>query len=418
MKYFLLLSFLASVSFAQADTTINLVHYNIRELDVSKIRAGTRNEQVKQASRILKKFPADIVSINEIHYDLPGIPNADFKTKGKNIKSLGRLFLRNYRKFRFSFHESNMGENAKKKPDGTYELNPRAPGARKLTDPVNFGIFPGQYSTGAITKYKVLNRKVLSSLRWKSFRPSLDVSPYRDLVGNKFNVKTLELFNNDFTDWTVLIDGQKVHLIFLHTIPAFNFGDPKSINELRNADQISFLEWYLSGSTGFAVPSNLNENGKAIQPLPPGSSFIAMGDWNVDITDTAKPGALILKRLLQKFTPVLGMGRTLTYESGTYAPKPYSAQLDYVLVSKNIDVVRAQVYAPDPARKELGCGLAKIPSPTNSRRVVKSYKNSQAETQKCWVEVSLAYAQAKTASDHFPVVARLKLRRNSAQKIK
>ena len=65
----------------EGEMILNLLHYNIKELDSSKILEGIQNEQLDSAQKIIKKFPYDILSINEVQYDLPSVPNSSFKTK-------------------------------------------------------------------------------------------------------------------------------------------------------------------------------------------------------------------------------------------------------------------------------------------------------------------------------------------------
>ncbi len=213
------------------------------------------------------------------------------------------------------------------------------------------------------------------------------------------------------------INGKQVHYVLLHTVPAHHFGNPKSPNNQRNNDQLAFLEWYLSGSSAvFSGPEIRwqDENGMEhiVKPLAKGATFVAAGDWNVDIRSEDKPGAKVLRSLFQKFKPWKAWDTEFsTYEGSSFSPNPWKAQLDYILLSNDITILEAGVHSPAANRKELGCAAtAKLPSSLRKGRVLRSYKKRNGDVEeKCWVEVNEAYALSKEASDHKLIWAKIKL---------
>ena len=59
----------------------------------------------------------------------------------------------------------------------------------------------------------------------------------------------ITLFDKNFTHVILDVEGKDLHVILLHSVPAYHFGNKKSPNYARNADQLRFLEWFLTGKT-------------------------------------------------------------------------------------------------------------------------------------------------------------------------
>jgi len=371
-----------------------VLHYNIKELDSTKINKAREGKlaQLKYASEIIQKFSADIISINEIQYDKEDVPSTSFKTRGQNLRTLGKLSgLKN---FNYSFDEANTGMNSKPGINGEYILKPTASDRRNYADSVNFGMFPGQYSTGGIFKYPIKKRSIISSLKWRDFNPKINLNKYKDTNGNRLPVD-MELFDKNFSDITLDVNGKEVHIILLHTVPAFGFGNKFTPNFERNHDQLEFLKWYLTGKSKF-------KNNLKIKHLKKGTRFIAMGDWNVDPAST-NPGGKIIKELGEKFTYVL-TNNDKTYVGQNFGVDGYSAELDYILVSKNISVLKAGIHYPTSEREEIGCGPYTKQNRPN--KVLVSYKQGP-KVCKAWV--SKEFYKTKKASDHLAIWAKLKI---------
>lgn len=366
--------------------TLKIVHYNIKELDSTKIRDGLKgkNTQLKAATNIVKSLSPDILSINEMQYDLPNIPNKKYQTEGQNPEFLAKIFGIDFKST--AFYPANTGTNSKPK-NGEYILHPTAEDRAHYADLVNFGLFPGQYSMAGIFKYPIKRIKNYSQLPWKSFNRNLDLSKYTDGNGNPLP-KNMSLFDKNFIDVTLDVDGKNVHVILFHTVPAFGFGNKKTPNFERNKDQIKFLSWYLTAEK--------TEYG--ITPIKD-KTFIAMGDWNVDPA-SKNPGALPLKKLLDQFTPFI-KERVITYRGQNFKPNGWTAQLDYILFSKDIKIKNAGVYDPPSKFQDLGCGDINTKVP-NDMILVKTEKD-------CKALVSKDYHELLTASDHLPLWAEIEI---------
>ena len=146
MKKFWLFALFLSFSSVVIGKTFSLIHYNIKELDSKKIEE--RSPQLLLALDIIKKYPFDFLSLNELQYDWPGIPYPSLETKGKNLDIIGQYLGLDF----FSlFHSGNTGKRAKKRDDGLYWPNLKSLKARRFADPINFGIFPAVGSRFFIT---------------------------------------------------------------------------------------------------------------------------------------------------------------------------------------------------------------------------------------------------------------------------
>ncbi|OUR96460.1 hypothetical protein A9Q84_08915 [Halobacteriovorax marinus] len=403
MKYTLLLLLILLSSCALTPKKLNpeksflkIVHYNIKELNTVKL--NSESKQLASVRAILNRFDSDILSINEIQYDLPNIPNDNFQTEGKNLDTLALKLGR--KDISSVLRPANTGKNARKRKNGTYHSNFSAKNSRKFADPVNFGIFPAQYSTGALisNKLKILNVKTINELKWKQFNPKAKITRFTDASGKKLTNK-MELFDKNFTDILVEKDSIKFHIILLHTVPAFHFGNKKSPNYERNADQLRFLEWYLTGSTNIKV-------GKTnITPLTSKDLFIAIGDWNTELSNTKNPGSEVLRSLEKKVTFWLDSSLAEighTNESGSFAPRKLQLQLDYIAFSRHFKIRSAGIYHPKEGRRELGCLEKK-----EGRDIRSYFDRKQGRT--CYATFSKDYLELKEASDHFPIWVNLGL---------
>lgn len=394
MKQLLGLSLLLSYYATASASSINIVHYNIKELDSTKLR--NKNIQLRSVKYIIDQYKIDLLSINELQFDIPNSPNSQFTSYGENLKTLARILGVDENLKFSSFFQANTGNNAQRTYNGDYVTAPNSYLGRRLADPVNFGTMPGQYSTGLLSKYKIVETKQWSDIKWRDFNPNIEPSVYQDANGNPLP-SDMELFDKNFTDTIVEIEGRKVHVITLHTVPAFNFGNDQGPNLKRNADQLRFMEWYLTGSTDITVGS-MN-----ISTLNKSDLFIAMGDWNVGIHDD-KEGAQVLQSLSYKIQLPL-ISNSYTNETQNFSPKTTKLYLDYIGFSKNFKMKRFEILNQAKYHFEHGCDIAP-PLPNRADNVVATYSKG---SKTCYIEVDQDYYHLKNASDHYPIVLELEL---------
>ena len=127
-----------------------------------------------------------------------------------------------------------------------------------------------------------------------------------------------------------------------------------------------------------------------------------MGDLNVSIYDSESEGSQVLLNIMKTARSWLNTEpSSFTNESGHYGKKPLRLLLDYILVSPNLKIEKAQIMLPkDMSRQELGCNIAQ---PDNSQR----YRDGR---RTCYVRVSKEYETFKKASDHYPLYGEFSFR--------
>ena len=378
--------------------SFRIVHYNIKELDTKKINRGLKNPQVNASIEILNSLKPDFISFNEIQFDKKGVPTELELSTGLNLKKLNQFLDK---KLEFSsFHPANTGMKATKQKNGHYLLSPRNSAWKTHADPVNFGVFPGQYSTGALSHFEIVDQKIISKLRWKAFNRQLNLAKFKDARGRSFP-NNMELFDKNFSDITLNINGKLVHIILFHTVPAFGFGNPDTPNFQRNADQIAFLKWYLTGK-----PKRPDLN---IKPLGKDDRVIAIGDWNVDYKKDLQ-GAQIIKELMNSYgfwtNPP---GRT--YIGDGYSPeRSFTATLDYILYSSHFKKVEGGTLDIKAPLSNVVCEKDKKQDESNkeaSDSIAVQFKNEKEEF--CNTRYDRQSYNLMTASDHLPLFIDLRI---------
>lgn len=272
-----------------------LVQYNTQELDQRKFD-DPQLTQVKAIHHVLKK----IESYHQKEIDFLSLQEISLKDPKLIAEIQQALHLKDYQYF---FHPALTGVHAKKKPNGNYHNDPQSKEARKASDPLNFGIFPHQYSSGLFYRKReglILNEvEVIENLRWKDFNPNINLADYRNHQGGEVS-KDIELFDKGLIiyHFSLTQEGkeEKLQLVQLHTTPAFHFGQEKTMNYQRNHDQLRFLAWMLTGKSGPHPPPALKDLVKFERTRP----YIAFGDWNVDVREWDHPlkkGAQVIGQL-------------------------------------------------------------------------------------------------------------------------
>jgi len=387
-----------SLNSCSTNVSLTVAHYNIKELSTKKI-LDKNDQQVISAIKVLKTIKADILSLNEIQYDIKNTPTQGLPGGGKNIKRLesrGKIFSPgDWYDFLFP---SNTGERARKMKNGDYAQVPNHKG-RGLADPYNFGLFPHQYSMGLMSKYPVISHVFFKKLKWRDVFPNREIKEFLDNSGQKIK-DDIELFDKGFADVVLKIGSREVHVILLHTTPAYHFGNEKTPNYARNADQLKFLEWYLTGETRGEINQNLG-----ILPLEKNDFFIALGDWNLDWRSQGSEGHLILNSIFSKTTRATNHS-LYTYEKEGFSNGNLKLSLDYIVVSNNIKVTKMGGGFTPLKRQYLGCDKLKSKEKFSKKRKIIKYRENGRD---CHVLISIDEYHQKKGSDHFPIWAEISL---------
>lgn len=357
------------------ENEIKLVHWNIKELDNTKLRK--KNDQLTSVKNILTKLDFDSLSINEIQYD----------SRGDNMELLLSQLKEDTSEFAVSFAKANTGNKAKK-------INGKYTKDRKNADPVNYGLFPGQYSTGFASKHPIKEERIISDLTWKEFNPAIDLSKYKAANGKPLP-KDMELFDKSFTHLVIEAAEKDVHIILLHAVPSYHFGNRSTPNYERNRDQLRFLEWYVTGATNFNV--KMPKRYENIRPIHQDDRVIVMGDLNTSIYAN-NPGSVVLRRLFNHLSPWL-KNPGATNERQTFASNRNPLTLDYIAY-RGLKLIDAGIYNPETLVNKTNVFC----TPPNE---LPKYMTRGLDKRVTCIDDDAI--ELKKASDHFPIWATFKL---------
>lgn len=407
MKNLFICLFLFSCAHSKQNSDeFTLIHYNIKELTSAKLKEQN-TPQLNAVKKILKNYHPDILSINEMQYDLPGIPHGEFKSEGQNLKKLAKKIQLD---FAYNvFDQANTGNDAIPYKSGEYPLDFSDTRMRKKADQNNFGIFPGQYSTGALSNLKIIEVKVYKKIIWKDFNPKVNLDKFAKANGKPLNPK-IELFDKSFIHAVLETkDLKRLNLILLHTVPAYHFGNKRSPNYERNRDQLRFLEWYLSGDTDIQI-ANIKENGKEIIPLKKGARFVAVGDWNTDINNKKNSGTLVLERIFTKTQPWIDIKKmNYSNEGYGYGKETFKLMLDYIVTDKKTKIIDGKILQPKNSNILKICDQQNETSRKSVmyRGFIEAYWKEKGKN--CRAKVPEDYFDFKQASDHYPLFLKFSL---------
>ncbi|MFK7825166.1 MAG: endonuclease/exonuclease/phosphatase family protein [Oligoflexales bacterium] len=345
------------VSVSMAHT---LLHANIKDLRSSDI--GLNSSQMRALKELVlsKGITPDVVNIQEIQYDLAVYAAPGGFLEGQNLASLLALtWPSTARELQGTslFVPSNTGMLARRDEAGRYCLSKEPSGNQinMFADQQNFGLFPGQYSSGLVSRFKQLpgeEVKVLKDLKWREFNQKLNLSQFAAGSGEPLNPE-IQLFDKVFYSLPVQIDGKLVHLVSLHTVPYFHFGNARTPNYARNYDQLRFLSWYLHGDAqGLEIDAADLWVRYKIKPLPEDAHYVFMGDLNVDIHDRpdsdqskAYDSAKVLHKIIAKSQIPFDPSR-VTFDSGRL-----QKFFDYVIFSKHFKLSNPRIWDHDKFAK-------------------------------------------------------------------
>jgi len=319
-----------------ANNTLILTWFNARDVRSEELNHNTERmtaigKTVENSANQIGCVFSDIVAIGEVAYDLPSVPTPECTSTGENLSKLAKNFPREGGTIIFPM--GNIGLQAKPTPTGDYLISREdTEKVNTYGDLVNYGLFPGQYNTGAVSYTPTKSFRVIKKVKWIDFNPHINPSTWKDASGKPIP-EGCQLFDKCFIDISLTLNGNDLHLLILHTVPASGFGNAETPNLQRNKDQLAFLQWYLSGSTYFDVQNTLYEDGEPITPLSERNitHIIAMGDWNADPTDETCPGSEILRSLFDQFDFFPQEGITEKSADGSF-----QGRLDCILWTKAI----------------------------------------------------------------------------------
>ncbi|HEY5933916.1 MAG TPA: endonuclease/exonuclease/phosphatase family protein [Kofleriaceae bacterium] len=347
---------------------LRIAQFNIRELTTAKL-LDANHRQVKAATEIIARFDAEILSINEIQYDLAGVPTADLP--GAAQRTLGSVAI-----------DGEPAGNAARLAERIASVDPELDykysamflgnsgfafsgntGGHAELDMRGFGEFPGRFNSALLSKHPILadDVRAIHDYRWSAL-PGNSIDEIKTTLGIAIP-DDFPLFEKALFIVPVDVDGNVIHFVLAHPVSA-GFS---AMNPYRNRDELRAIALFLSGE----LPG--------VEPLPDGAHFVVVGDLNADPEDgdgdRAGISALIEHPLVDAHFPIGRGGSEGTHperntflsgcgrETGPIVTNPATKlqlQLDYLLTSATLgEPLASSVFWPhhvnDAASYELTC---------------------------------------------------------------
>lgn len=360
-----------NVRFATYNASLN----RATEGELLEDLATGEDVQIKAIAQVIQINNPDVLLINEFDHD------ADHRGID--------LFRRNY---------LEVGQNGRSPVHYPYAytapVNTGVPSGLDLNrdgtvggpdDAWGFGEFPGQYGMVVLSRYPILTHQVRTfrDLRWASMPGNLIPESF---YGSEI-APQLRLSSKSHWDVPVQVGSTTIHLLAAHPTPP-SFDGPEDRNGRRNHDEIRLWADYLSpGKASRWIVDDAGTRGG----LRPSESFVIAGDYNSDPKDgDSWPGAIdqLLNHPRVRDTKPASQGAVDAaqkqsgsnedhqgdprYDTADFSdvPSPGNLRVDYVLPSKDLQVVSSAVYWPAPGQP--GSELTgEYPFPTSDHRLVR-----------------------------------------------
>jgi hypothetical protein len=323
--------------------------------------------QARAAAEIIQRVGPDVLLINEFDFDAGGAALDLFLENYLAVSQNGAAAL----DFPYVFQApSNTGlaSGFDLNNDGQIVLDPNTPGYGD--DALGFGNFAGQFGFVLLSKFPIdeAGIRTFQRFRWQDMPGAL--LPVDPVTGEPWYApEELELFrlsSKNHVDVPIEIDGGTVHVLASHPTPP-TFDGAEDRNGRRNHDEIRFWADYVyPRKSGYVVDDAGNSGG-----LDWGSSFVIMGDQNADPADgdsVANAIRQLLDLRLVDTEPapssaggaeaaLLQGGANQTHDGDPALDTadfgddparfgPGNLRVDYVLPSRDLEVVAAQVFWP------------------------------------------------------------------------
>jgi hypothetical protein len=346
---------------------VRVATFNIFELSCAKLEQKgpdnqPANQQLKNAAEILKRVRPHIVLINEIDYHPIGGCAKLFYERYLATNGDGLLGL----EYPYSTYLAvNTGVQSGLDLNNDGDKN-------DAEDAWGFGEYPGQYGMAIFSSFKIDEKAVrtFQNFLWKDMPGNLMPDGQGGRAAYYPAKHALQLRLSSKSHWDVpvtLPGGRALHLLASHPVPPV-FDGPEDRNGLRNFDEIRLWADYLTG--GKKAEWLVDDQGRR-GGLDPAAAFVILGDLNADPVQGERVAGHAKNSIHQlldhpRVNPVAPVSQgdrpPRTRRDGTPYP-PYAGdpktrtadygRLDYVLPSRNLEVLGSGVYYPaegDPRR--------------------------------------------------------------------
>jgi Endonuclease/Exonuclease/phosphatase family len=341
----------------------------------------TTNAQAKAVAEVIQRLDPDVLLINEFDFDAGHVALDLFQDNYLSVSQRGAEPI----EFPYAYTApSNTGV-----PSGFDLDNNGTVGGPN--DALGFGFFPGQFGMAVYSKHPIEERHIrtFQNFLWADMPGArLPDDPATPAPADWYSADELAVFplsSKSHWDLPIEIGGETVHFLVSHPTPPV-FDGAEDRNGTRNFDEIRFWADYVSpGRDARYIYDDEGRRGGLR-----GGKFVIAGDQNSDPLDgDSIPGSiqqlLDHRRIDASVIPssegaveqaALQGGINLIhrsdprYDTADFADgAPGNLRADYVLPSRNLDVVDAGVFWPlttDPLFDLIGV----FPFPTSDHKPV------------------------------------------------
>ncbi len=348
--------------------------------DLARELSAPGSAQAATVAEIIQRTRPEVLLVNEFDFDPAGTSALLFQRNYLGVSQNGADPI--HYPFRYAA-ESNTGIFSGFDLDNSGAAGDFVPG-----DSFGFGFFPGQFGMQVYSMHPIDEDDIrtFQKFLWKDMPGALlpaepDGTPWY----SDDELEVFRLSSKSHWDVPVLVGDQTVNFLVSHPTPPV-FDGPEDRNGTRNHDEIRFWADYVSPeASGYVYDDAGNRGG-----LGPGARFVIAGDQNADPFDgDSIPGAaqqlLDHQKVNTAITPASPGGtEQAALQGGANASHlgdpafdtadfsdgaPGNLRVDYVLPSKNLQLMDAAVFWPlstDPLFPLVGT----FPFPSSDHRLV------------------------------------------------
>ena len=254
--------------------TFNASLYRDEAGELTTELRGGGSEQARQVAEIVQRVRPDLLLVNEIDYELDGVPakllRDDYFAVGQN----GQQAI----EFPYVFSPP-VNTGVASGQDLNLDGNLNGP-----DDCHGFGLYPGQYGLAVFSRLPIdlEHVRTFQTFLWRDMpgatvpRQPASGTPY--YPSDIWNV--LRLSSKNHCDVPIQIGDRTLHFLVSHPTPPV-FDGPEDRNGARNSDEIRFWGDYVTAARGdYIYDDRGNRGGLAEDAL-----FVIAGDLNSDPHD-------------------------------------------------------------------------------------------------------------------------------------
>lgn len=304
--------------------------------------AGGNSQHIKNIAKIIQTKRPDVILLNEFDY----IKNPEEGVE-QFIESYLKVAQKDTEAINYPYYYYSTSNTGQQTP---FDLNGDGKFEGNANDAFGYGRYPGHYGMVLLSKFPIdkENVRTFQFFKWKDMPNHLDTKTtdgknfYSDEAWDKFR-----LSSKSHWDVPIKIEDKFIHVLASHPTPP-GFDGEEDRNGKRNHDEIRFWKDYIDDKEGNYIYDDKGKKGV----LGP-KSFVIMGDLNAspDEGNAINDGISDLlnhPRVNDEFTPSSKAGELLSPNNpnGKYHTASWKLRADYVLPSKDLNVIGHGVFWP------------------------------------------------------------------------